>query len=257
MSRVSRIIAVLAVCAVLATTAVGVGFAYTSVTINSDNNVTSEYIIVTPGDNKYSGNFNHYFEYHWGTTVKKSDDPVSRIYSPCSWYIEPITVGEEHIQAYILGDMRLGITSTSDLNDFTVHVEIPTDRYYLISESYDYVMVASVVDVWPSEETDPPIVPHVYGDASAKYFSHYVYDEEGHLISRSYSADYVISTTSGEGKDIVLDDLPQDYDKEEYKVLLTLYLVARTLDYEPGYILGEDDERHVGVDFMFRVSADG
>ena len=92
----------------------------------------------------------------------------------------------------------------------------------------------------------------VYG-YYAKYFSHD--DEVKH--SRSYGSEFVISTTLGEGKDIVLDDLPLDYDKKEYMVILTLYLVANTLDFQPEGILGivEGGVRK-GVDFEFCVTAD-
>ncbi len=254
MNARTRIVVTIAICAIIVSLAVGTGFSYSAVTVNSGNSASSVYLVVSPGDSKYSGNFDHYFEYHWGTTVTKSEDPVSRIYSPCGWYIKSITVDEETIQAYILGDMKLEIMATNDLDDYTIHMDIPRERYYLISDSYDYVVTATVLSDWPSEDENAT-PPAVYGETSTKYFSDYEYDEEGHLISKSYEADFVISTTSGVGKDIVLDDLPVDYDKKEYKVVLTLYLVAKTLTFQPEFILGEDTERHVGIDFEFTVTA--
>ena len=51
----------------------------------------------------------------------------------------------------------------------------------------------------------------VYG-YYAKYFSH----DDGVEHSRSYGSEFVISTNSEEGKDIVFDNLPLNYGKKEY-----------------------------------------
>lgn len=246
MSHIKGIVFAVSACTVLLLIAIGTGFAYTSSTDNSGNSVSSDYLVVTPGDAKYSANFNHYFEYHWGTTI--SETGISRIYSPCGWFINNITVEGHDIQAYILGEMKLDIISINDLDDFTVSMDVHKEHEIRISESYEYVTIATVIDKSTMEEKTPT----VYG-YYAKYFSHD--DEVEH--SRSYGSEFVISTTPGEGKDIVLNDLPLDYDKKEYMVILTLYLVANTLDFQPEGILGivEGGVRK-GVDFEFCVTAD-
>jgi len=243
MSHKRSLVPVVSICLLLLALTIGAGYAYISSTENCGNSPSSTYIVVTPGDSKYTANFDHYFEYHWGTTV--SEQGISRIYSPCGWYIKDITVEGDPVQAYILGEMILDINSIEELDDFTVQMAVPSGQEIMIAEVYKYVTVASVIDKATMKEETPTVYRY-----DTKYFSHD--DEETH--SRSYGCEFVISTTSGSGKDIVLDNLPANYDKKEYMVVMTLYLVAQTLDFQPDNILGivEGGVRK-GVDFEFCV----
>jgi len=233
------------ICISVSILAIGTAFAYTSTTTNSDNSTDNLYLIVTPGDSQYSDNFEKYFEYHWGTTV--TENGVSRIYSPCSWNIETIEVEGQDKQAYILGEMKLDIKSIAELDDFKVRMGIPEGQEVLISENYEYAVVASVI----KKSDISSKTPYSYGE-SVKKFSHDV--EKSGIYYRYYESEFIISTTAGENKDIILNNLPEDYDKTEYVVTMKLYLLAKTLDFQPESILGTmEGSIQRGIDFTFEA----
>ena len=126
-------------CALLAVTAIGIGYALgsTSTTEVSDNTLTDETVIVSPGgDSTYSGSFDKEVEFHIGTRIVNGQRQVE--YTPCSWYMQEVQ-GKSY---YNLGSIHLTVDAPSSLTNLTLNMK--TINPYSMSQEFVYKVKAEV-----------------------------------------------------------------------------------------------------------------
>ena len=131
---------------------VAIGFAYTSSTENSGNNVDSSYVVIYPDrGSEYSGSFSQEVEFHTGIMVK---DGVRTIkYTPCSWYMRDL----QGTPCYILGTINLAIMSTDNLDELSLSMVAanPTSIYVGDEgEEFVYKVAITVGETMIVEEFD-------------------------------------------------------------------------------------------------------
>lgn len=134
---------------VLAASAVGIGYAigFTSTIEVSDNVLTDETIIITPGEgSSYSGSFNEEVEFHLGTEIINGERVV--VYTPCSWYIHDV----DGQLCYNLGTINLDVSAPSSINNLTINMR--TVNYYTMSQEFKYMVKAELIDHHHLEDFD-------------------------------------------------------------------------------------------------------
>ena len=212
----SRLMMTFALIAVMITAVAGIGiaFAYSSTTLNYDNNVSSTYLVIYPdGESaRYSGHFDKEVEFHTISSFEydETTERMERVttYAPCSWYME------KYQNRYFLGSIELSIRSTDDLTTLHLMMEITNKGSINYGPEGEEIFYEAILEM----DGHDPLESYLYKN------------DEGMFVGTSFDLD---SSRCAE--------------LDEKTIEVSLYMVARVLTQYPGKILD-------GTSFEFTAS---